>query len=45
VTRCSLSLKIVVDSSNLAIGLLCQIAVREDITIAVVKKGVGIDVA
>jgi hypothetical protein len=35
----------VVDSGNLAISLLCQIAIRQNIATAVVKKGVGVNMA
>jgi hypothetical protein len=39
------SLKIVVDSGDLTISLLCQIAIRQNITTVVVEEGVRVDVA
>jgi hypothetical protein len=41
----SLSLKIVVDSGDLAIGLLCQITIRQNVAAVVIKKGVGVSIA
>ena len=45
VVRCSPSLKVVVDSGDLTIGLLCQIAIRQNIAAAFIKKGVRVNVA
>jgi len=45
VVRCPLSLQVVVDGGNLIVGLLYQITVRQNITTAVVKECVGVDIA
>ncbi len=44
-TRHSPSLKVVVDSGDLIVGLFCQITVREDIATAVIKKCVRVNIA